>query len=141
MTESIEEISSQFPVIQLWENILVVPIVGTMDSERTQQLMHTLLDRTRESGAEVVIMDLSGVSVMDTQVSKHLLDLGEAVRLIGSEYMVSGIQPDQTHSLVDLGIDLGDIDTHHDLNSAFSSALNKIGLTVQSEKEPSNELG
>jgi rsbT co-antagonist protein RsbR len=123
--------NDQFPVIQLWENILVVPIVGTMDSSRTKDLMSTLLERTRESGARVTIIDLSGVAVMDTEVSKRLLDLKEAVRLMGAEYMVSGIQPDQTHTLVDLGIDLGDIETHHDLNSAFESALETIGLSIQ----------
>jgi rsbT co-antagonist protein RsbR len=123
--------NDQFPVIQLWENILVVPIVGTMDSSRTKDLMSTLLERTRESGARVTIIDLSGVAVMDTEVSKRLLDLKEAVRLMGAEYMVSGIQPDQTHTLVDLGIDLGTIETHHDLNSAFESALETVGLSIQ----------
>jgi rsbT co-antagonist protein RsbR len=125
------KMNDQFPVIQLWENILVVPIIGNMDSSRTKELMSTLLERTRESGAKVTIIDLSGVAVMDTEVSKRLLDLKEAVRLMGAEYMVSGIQPDQTHTLVDLGIDLGNIETHHDLNSAFESALETVGLSIQ----------
>ena len=130
MTENNTDISSQFPVIQLWENILAVPIVGNMDDTRTRDLMEKLLRRTRETGAKVVIMDLSGVAVMDTDVSKRLLDLQEAVRLMGAEYMVSGIQSDQTHSLVDLGIDLGSVETHHDLSSALNSALESIGLEI-----------
>ncbi|MFB6347421.1 MAG: STAS domain-containing protein [bacterium] len=130
MTNKTSTISNQFPVIQLWENILAVPIVGDMDGDRTRDLMEKLLRRTRETGAKVVIMDLSGVSMMDTDVSKRLLDLQEAVRLMGAEYMVSGIQPDQTHSLVDLGIDLGSVETHHDLSSALESALETVGLQI-----------
>lgn len=125
---------SQFPVIPLWEDILVVPIVGSMDSTRTRDLMETLLKRTRSTGARVVIIDLSGVAVMDTEVSKRILDLGEAVRLMGADYKVSGIQPDQTHSLVDLGIDLGNVDTHHDLSSALNDGLESLGIDV-SKKE------
>lgn len=130
MTDETTSRSHQFPVIQLWENILAVPIVGNMDDDRTRDLMEKLLTRTRETGAKVVIMDLSGVAVMDTDVSKRLLDLQEAVRLMGSKYMVSGIQADQTHSLVDLGIDLGSVETHHDLSSALNSALEIIGLEI-----------
>lgn len=126
--------NGQFPVIQLWESILAVPIVGSMDSKRTKELMQTLLRRTRETGARVAIIDLSGVAVMDTEVSKRLLDLKEAVRLMGAEYMVSGIQPDQTHSLVELGIDLGSIETHHDLNSALNSALESVGIEINTEE-------
>ncbi len=141
MSESSPTTSNQFPVIQLWEDILAVPIVGAMDSKRTKDLMETLLGRTRENVAKVVIMDLSGVSVMDTQVSKRLLDLQEAVRLMGSTYMVSGIQPNQTHSLVDLGIDLGTVETHHDLNSALSSALEMVGLEIAEREDASDDNG
>lgn len=121
---------SQFPVIPLWEDILVVPIVGSMDSNRTKNLMETLLKKTRSTGAKVVIIDLSGVSVMDTEVSKRLMDLGEAVRLLGANYKVCGLQPNQTHSLVDLGIDLGNIDTHHDLSSALTDGLESLNINV-----------
>lgn len=127
--------NSLFPVIQLWKDILVVPIIGSINNERTQELMKELLERTRESGARVVIIDLSGVEVMDTQVSKHILDLQEAVRLMGAEYRVCGIQPDQTHSLVDLGIDLGQVETHHDLSSAFKGALDDLGYRIQDKGE------
>lgn len=134
MTEMTTGDTSQFPVIQLWEDILVVPIIGSMNNDRTQELMKELLVRTRESGARVVILDLSGVEVMDTQVSKHILDLKEAVRLMGAEYRVCGIQPEQTHSLVDLGIDLDGIETHHDLSSAFQGALDRLGYRITKQK-------
>jgi len=128
---------SQFPVIELWDNILVVPIVGSMDSTRTRELMETLLRETRNMGAKVVIIDLSGVAVMDTEVSRRLLNLGEAVRLMGADYKVCGIKPDQVHSMVDLGINLEAVETHHDLNSALNDALGTLNMGLQKkEAEP-----
>lgn len=131
MDEQTEVPESQFPVTQLWENILVVPIVGAMNESRTRKLMETLLEKTQDSGAKVVIVDLSGVATMDTQVSKRLMDLGEAVRLMGAKYIICGIRPDQTHSLVDLGINLGNIETHHDLSAALDKGLEALGLEVR----------
>ena len=132
MTEQSPVQTSQFPVTQLWNKILFVPIVGEMNEKRTKTLMETLLETTRETGSKVVILDLSGVATMDTEVSKRLMDLGEAVRLMGARYMICGIQPNQTHTLVNLGIDLANIETHHNLSSALDEALSEVGLEVRS---------
>lgn len=91
MTESAGGSEDGFPVIRIWEDILVTPIVGEMDAERSDRLMHNLLERTHDTGARVVIVDLSGVAGMDTQVSKQIIDLGEAVRLMGARYIVCSI--------------------------------------------------
>lgn len=139
MSEDNYKGESQFPIIQLWEDILVIPIVGAIDSNRAKNLMSNLLHKTRETGAGVVIIDLSGVAVMDTEVSKYILDLANAVRLMGTRYIVCGIQPEQTQTMIDLGIDISAVETKHDLSSALSDAIGEAGMELVEKGEGTDE--
>jgi len=118
------------PVIRLWEGIIAVPLVGTLDSARTQLVMEKLLESLVATGAEHAVLDITGVPTVDTEVAQHLLKTVSAVRLLGAECVISGIRPQVAQTIVALGIEFGDIATKATLADALVHALNRTGYQV-----------
>ncbi len=123
--EELLELST--PVVKLWDGILALPLVGTLDSSRTQVVMETLLERIVATGADTAILDITGVSTVDTLVAQHLLKTVEAARLMGAECIVSGIRPQIAQTIVQLGLDLSAVTTKASLADAFAFALERRG--------------
>lgn len=118
------------PVVELWEGILALPMIGTLDSARTQVVMETLLQRIVETGAGIAIIDITGVPTVDTLVAQHLLKTVAAARLMGAECIISGIRPQIAQTIVHLGVDLEDVVTKATLADAFAVALKRNALAV-----------
>ena len=114
------------PVVQLWEGVLALPLIGTFDSQRTQQITERLLNRIVETNSPFAIIDLTGVPTVDTQTGRHLIDTISAVRLLGTQTLLTGIRPEIAQTLVHLGIDLTDIVTRTTLASGLRYALENI---------------
>ena len=119
--EELLELST--PVVELWEGILALPLVGTLDSARTQVVMENLLQRIVETGAAVAIIDITGVPTVDTLVAQHLMKTVAAARLMGTDCIISGIRPQIALTVVHLGVDLSGITTRASLSDAFVVAL------------------
>jgi rsbT co-antagonist protein RsbR len=118
------------PVIHMWEGILVVPLVGTLDSVRAQQVMENLLHEIADTGYDVVILDIAGVSTVDTLVAQYLLKTISAARLMGAECIISGISPAIAQTIVQLGIDLPAVKTTSTLAGALKAAFKMLNLEV-----------
>ena len=118
------------PVVELWEGILALPLIGTLDSERTQLVMESLLTRIVETGAAIAIIDITGVPTVDTLVAQHLLKTVAAARLMGADCLISGIRPQIAQTIVHLGVELGDVTTKATLAGAFAVALKRTGLAI-----------
>lgn len=118
------------PVVELWEGILALPLIGTLDSARTQVVMESLLQRIVETGAGLAIIDITGVPTVDTLVAQHLLKTVAAARLMGAECIISGIRPQIAQTIVHLGVDLQDVVTKSSLADAFAIALQRASLAV-----------
>lgn len=116
------------PVVKLWEGILALPVIGTLDSQRTQVVMETLLSRISETGATTAIIDITGVPTVDTLTAQHLIKTVTAARLMGADCIISGIRPQIAQTIVHLGVDLGDITTKATLADAFQLALRQKGF-------------
>ena len=127
------------PVVKLWDGILALPMIGTLDSGRTQVVMESLLQRIVETGAEVAIIDITGVPTVDTLVAQHLIKTVTAARLMGADCIISGIRPQIAATIVHLGVDLTDIATKATLADAFRLALKRVGRTV--ERPEQNKKG
>jgi rsbT co-antagonist protein RsbR len=119
------------PVVELWGNILALPLIGTLDSARTQVVMESLLQKIVESGSSIAIIDITGVPTVDTLVAQHLLKTVAAARLMGADCIISGIRPQIAQTIVHLGVDLTDVVTKATLADAFALALQRSGLTVK----------
>jgi rsbT co-antagonist protein RsbR len=122
------------PVTRLWQGILAVPLVGTLDSARTQVVMEALLEEIVKSGASIAVMDITGVPTVDTLVAQHLLKTVAAAKLMGAECVISGIRPQIAQTIVHLGVDLGDVVTKATLADAFQHALGRVGLEVSPKR-------
>ena len=120
------------PVVKLWEGVLALPLIGTLDSARTQVVMENLLQQIVDTGAEIAIIDITGVPMVDTLVAQHLLKTVAAARLMGADCIISGIRPQIAQTIVHLGVDLGDVITKATLADAFRIALQRSGQTVTS---------
>jgi rsbT co-antagonist protein RsbR len=118
------------PVVKLWNGVLALPMIGTLDSSRTQVVMETLLERIVETGAEVAIIDITGVPTVDTLTAQHLLKTVTAARLMGADCIISGIRPQIAQTIVHLGVNLGDVVTKATLADAFALAMQRLGLAV-----------
>jgi rsbT co-antagonist protein RsbR len=118
------------PVVQLWDGVLALPLIGTLDSERTQVVMENLLTRIVETSSSIAIIDITGVPTVDTLVAQHLLKTIAAARLMGAECILSGIRPQIAQTIVHLGVELGDVITKATLAAAFRVALDRLGLGV-----------
>jgi rsbT co-antagonist protein RsbR len=118
------------PVVKLWEGILALPLIGTLDSARTQVVMESLLQMIVDTGASIAIIDITGVPTVDTLVAQHLLKTVAAARLMGAECIISGIRPQIAQTIVHLGVDLEDVATKATLADAFALALARTGQTI-----------
>ena len=119
------------PVVELWDKVLTLPLIGTLDSARAQEVMENLLQTILERQAEVVIMDIPGVGTVDTQVAQHLLRAAAAVRLMGARCIISGISPKIAQTMVELGVDVGEVRTRSSLRSALMDALTSVGVAIR----------
>ncbi len=118
------------PVVQVWDGIVLVPLIGTLDSQRTQQLMERVLNRVTETNSPVAILDITGVPGVDTQTAQHLIETTAAVRLLGAEVILTGVRPSIAQTLVHLGIDLSNITTRSSLGAGLRMALEMMKLRV-----------
>ena len=118
------------PVVRVWDGIVAVPLIGTLDSARTQVVMESLLQRIVDTGSSVAIIDITGVPVVDTLVAQHLLKTVAAARLMGAECIISGIRPQIAQTIVHLGVNLADVVTKADLSSALALALQRTGFVI-----------
>ena len=118
------------PVVKLWKGILALPLIGTLDSERTQVVMESLLQQIVETGASIAIIDITGVPTVDTLVAQHLLKTVAAGRLMGADCIISGIRPQIAATIVHLGVDLSAVVTKASLADAFALALSRTGLSI-----------
>ena len=118
------------PVVELWDDIVALPLVGTLDSNRTQIVMETLLQKIVQTGASIAIIDITGVPTVDTLVAQHLLKTVAATRLMGADCIISGIRPQIAQTIVHLGVNLGEVTTKATLADAFQVALKRTGATI-----------
>jgi rsbT co-antagonist protein RsbR len=118
------------PVVTLWHGILALPLIGTLDSARTQIVMESLLQRIVDTGSSIAILDITGVPTVDTLVAQHLLKTVAAARLMGADCIISGIRPQIAQTIVHLGVDLNTVVTKATLADAFRVALRRVGLAV-----------
>lgn len=125
-TKSLMEMST--PVTPIWEGILLLPLLGLLDSQRTQDVMNKTLSKISDSRAKVLLLDISGVSTMDTAVANQLLKITRATQLMGCETILSGLSPAIARTLVELGVNIGEVRTTSTLRDSFELALRAIGL-------------
>jgi rsbT co-antagonist protein RsbR len=118
------------PVVKLWDGILALPLIGTLDSARTQIVMESLLESIVSTGSGIAIIDITGVSAVDTLVAQHLLKTVSAARLMGAQCIISGIRPQIAQTMVHLGVAFGDVVTKSSLADALAYAFQRTGLTV-----------
>ena len=123
------------PVVQLWQNVLALPLIGTLDSARTQVVMESLLQKIVDTGALIAIIDITGVPTVDTLVAQHLLKTIAAARLMGADCIISGIRPQIAQTIVHLGVNLEDVITKATLADAFVVALKRTGSTITSSQQ------
>jgi rsbT co-antagonist protein RsbR len=128
------------PVVELWTGVLALPLIGTLDSARTQVVMESLLQAIVRTGAAIAIIDITGVPTVDTLVAQHLLKTVAAARLMGADCIISGIRPQIAQTIVHLGVDLSAVSTKATLADAFTLALRKTGspLPVQAKAAATN---
>jgi rsbT co-antagonist protein RsbR len=118
------------PVVKLWDGVLALPMIGTLDSSRTQVVMEALLQKIVETGAEIAIIDITGVPTVDTLVAQHLIKTVTAARLMGADCIISGIRPQIAQTIVHLGVDLSGVITKSTLADAFTLAMKRLGYKV-----------
>ncbi|MCY3023179.1 MAG: PAS domain S-box protein [Planctomycetota bacterium] len=118
------------PVVQVWEGIVLVPLIGTLDSARTQQLMERLLQHVTDSGSPVAVIDITGVPAIDTQTAQHLIETVSAVRLLGAEVVLTGVRPVIAQTLVHLGVDLSSVATRSSLAAGLRTAMEMLSLAI-----------
>jgi rsbT co-antagonist protein RsbR len=122
------------PVVELWDGILALPLIGTLDSGRTQVVMESLLEKIVETGAAIAIIDITGVPTVDTLVAQHLMKTVAAARLMGADCIISGIRPQIAQTIVHLGVDLSAVTTKASLADAFSLALRRVGSHIAANR-------
>ncbi|MBW1850872.1 MAG: PAS domain-containing protein [Deltaproteobacteria bacterium] len=131
-SRTIMEIST--PAIKLWDRIVILPVVGVVDSLRAQKMMDAMLKKITETSSKVIILDIQGVAAVDTAVANHLIKIAKATKLMGCQCIISGISPAVAQSLVQLGIDLGNVITNSTLQDALANALALLNLEVATQK-------
>ena len=126
---SLLELSS--PIVTLWDSVLAVPVIGILDSKRTQVIMEDLLKKIVESGSRIAIIDITGVGIVDTQVANHLIKTVSAVKLLGAEAIVTGIRPEVAQTIVTLGVELGSVITKSSLADGLKYAFKELQYKVE----------
>ena len=132
-SQEILELST--PVMQVWQGVVAVPLIGCLDSQRTQQFMERLLDRIVETNSPVALVDIMGVPTIDTQTAQHLIETITAVRLLGAQVVLTGVRPAIAQTLVHLGIDLSGITTRSSLAAGLLVALDLLKLQVVNKSD------
>jgi rsbT co-antagonist protein RsbR len=130
MRQQKELLELSTPVVRLWENVLALPLIGTLDSARTQIVMQNLLDAIVQTRSDYAIIDITGVPIVDTLVAQHLLKTVAAARLMGADCLISGIRPQIAQTIIHLGVDLSEVTTKATLADAFEVALRRSGHKV-----------
>ena len=130
MRQQEEMLELSTPVVELWQGVLALPLIGTLDSARTQIVMQNLLEAIVAKSADLAIIDITGVPTVDTLVAQHLLKTVAAARLMGADCIISGIRPQIAATIIHLGVDLSAVLTKATLSDAFQLALKKKNLTV-----------
>ena len=138
-SRTIREIST--PTIELWDRILVLPVVGVIDSMRAQQMTNTMLNKIKETSAKVIILDIQGVAAVDTAVANHLIKITKATRLMGCQCIISGISPAVASTLVQLGIEMGDVKTNSTLRDALEDSFKMMNFEVREIKSLGRKTG
>ncbi|MGC9435899.1 MAG: STAS domain-containing protein [Methanomicrobiales archaeon] len=123
------------PVTQIWDGLLVLPIIGTMDSARTAMMMEQVLVKIRDTSAKYVIMDTTGVAVIDTAVAANLFKAASAVKLLGAEMILTGLRPEVAMTMVHLGVDMGSVTTRATLKDGIAYAFARMGLAIGGKQE------
>ncbi len=121
------------PVMQVWQGVVVAPLIGSLDSQRTQRFMERLLNRIVETNSPMALVDIMGVPTIDTQTAQHLIETISAVRLVGAQVVLTGVRPAIAQTFVRLGIDLSDITTRSSLAAGLLVALDGLNLRVVSK--------
>ena len=125
----------QTPVIQVWAGVLALPIVGALDTARGQQMTQALLEKIVETGSEIVILDITGVPMVDTAVAQHLLETVSAARLLGAEVLIVGLSAHTAITLVHLGVDLTAVNTRTTMAKGLELAFDRLGLEVVARRD------
>ena len=123
------------PIIKLWKNILILPLIGSLDSERSRKIMENLLQKIAETSSNIAIIDITGVTTVDTLIAQSIIKTVSATRLMGSDCIISGISPQIAQIIVGLGLDLSNITTTSNLADAFALALKKEGIKLENIEE------
>ena len=131
-SRTIREIST--PAIELWDRVLILPVLGVTDSMRAQQMTDTMLNKIKETSSRVIILDIQGVAAVDTAVANHLIKITKATRLMGCQCIISGISPAVANAIVQLGIDMGDVQTNATLGEALVDSFTMLNLEVTGVK-------
>jgi rsbT co-antagonist protein RsbR len=121
------------PVMQVWEGVVVAPLIGTLDSQRTQRFMERLLNGIVDHGSSVALVDITGVPAIDTQTAQHLIETISAVRLLGADVVLTGVRPAIAQTLVHLGVDLSGITTRPSMKAGLQVALDRMGIRVSNK--------
>jgi rsbT co-antagonist protein RsbR len=130
--KAIEELST--PIIKMWDKVLVLPLIGTLDTRRSQKLTEALLTDIAATQTKVTIIDITGVPTIDSAVANHLLKTVAAVQLLGAECLITGIRPDVAQTMVHLGVDLAGVETLSNLGEGLKLALSKLHLRITEEQ-------
>jgi rsbT co-antagonist protein RsbR len=138
-SRTIREIST--PTIELWDRVLVLPVVGVIDSMRAQQMMNTMLNKIKETAAKVIILDIQGVAAVDTAVANHIIKITKATRLMGCQCIISGISPAVANAIVQLGIEMGDVKTNSTLRDALQDSFAMMNFEVREIKPLARRAG
>jgi rsbT co-antagonist protein RsbR len=134
-----ELIELSTPVVKLWQGVVALPLIGTLDSARTQVVMESLLQRIVETDSAIAIIDITGVPTVDTMVAQHLLKAVTAARLMGADCIISGIRPQIAQTIVHLGLDLSEVTTKSSLADAVTVALERTGYEIRRKRAPAAE--
>ena len=129
--EDVKRKKALTPVNILWEDILMIPIFGTIDSKRAQEIMETMLTKIIDTGHKTIILDILGVATVDSAVANHIIKIAKATKLMGCACIISGISPEIAQALVNLGIELGDVKTTSTLQDALEVAFETSGFEVR----------
>lgn len=132
-SQTIREMST--PTIELWDGVLVLPVVGVVDSMRAQHMMDSMLNKIAETYSKVIIMDIQGVAAVDTAVANHLIKITRATKLMGCECILSGITPAVAQTIIQLGINMDNIKTKSTLSDALAEAFKMLNLEVKAKED------
>ncbi len=134
MEKQIDLAALPTPVNILWENILMIPLFGMLDSKRSQEVLETMLQKVIDTGAKVIVLDILGVLTVDSAVANHLIKITRATQLMGCQCIVSGISPEVAQTMVNLGIDLEKVQTTSTLRNALEISFEMLGLEIRKFK-------